>query len=197
MAWKIFIVILLGMATGRYVLAESFLDQLDTVITTALALMILVVGIDIGQNRQVLKDIRQMGVRILIVPLAVCGGTLIGSAMAAVLLAMPLKESLAVGAGFGWYSLSGVLIAQIYNVELGTTAFLANVFRELMAFIMIPFLAVRLGRIPAIAPGGATTMDSTLPLITQVTDRRTGLIAFTSGLSLTALVPVLIPFLLA
>lgn len=83
--------------------------------------------------------------------------------LAGLLLAMPLKEAVAVGAGFGWYSLSGVLIAATHSVELGATAFLANVARELMAFLLIPLLVSRVGKLAAIAPGGATTMDSTLP----------------------------------
>jgi len=133
---------------------------------------------------------------VLLVPAAVAAGSLLGAGLAAPVLAMPLKEVLAVGAGLGWYSLSGPLIAQIYNAELGTIAFLANMSRELLAFVIIPLVARIAGSVAAIAPGGATAMDSTLPVVTKVTDSKTGLMAFVSGLVLTLVVPVLIPFIL-
>lgn len=186
-----------GIGLGYFWLSGEAVGWLEQVITYALAAMVFGVGMDIGRNRAALARLRQIGWRVLLVPLAVGFGTLGGAALATGLLGMPLKEVLAVGAGFGWYSLSGILIAQLYSVELGTTAFLANVFREVLAFLLIPGLARHVGSLAAIAPGGATTMDSTLPMISKVTDTQTALIAFMSGLILTASVPLLIPFLLA
>jgi len=46
---------------------------------------------------------------------------------------------------------------------------LADVVRELRALVLIPVLVTYTGKLVAIAPGGATTMDSTLPLITWIT----------------------------
>lgn len=188
--------VLAGILAGRYIIPANITPLLDNAVTYALALMVFGVGIDIGRNRKALNSLKALGWRVLFVPLAIAGGSLVGAAIATIVLNMPLKEVLAVGAGLGWYSLSGVLIAQLYSVELGAIAFLANVFREMMAFILIPILVGYVGKLAAIAPGGATTMDSTLPLITKVTDSQTALIAFMSGFVLTALIPFLIPFLL-
>lgn len=192
----IILTVAVGIAAGRWLLPPAWAGQVDLVVTYALALMVFGVGIDIGRNRETWRRIRQMGFKILLVPFAIVGGSLAGAAMTKLFLAMPLKDILAVGAGLGWYSLSGILIAKMHSVELGATAFLANVFRELLAFILIPVIVGYVGKIAAIAPGGATTMDSTLPLITKVTDTHTGLIAFMSGLVLTAAVPFLVPFIL-
>lgn len=197
MALFVAIAVLGGIFLGWAVLPPAVAAVLDTAVTYILAFLVFLVGVDIGSNRGAWRQAVAIGPRLLLVPLAVAFGSLAGAGMAGVLLSMPLKEAVAVGAGFGWYSLSGVLIAATYSVELGTTAFLANVARELMAFILIPFLVARIGKLPAIAPGGATTMDSTLPLITRVTDAPTALIAFISGLLLTAAVPLLIPLILA
>lgn len=186
-----------GILLGWAALPAAVVAALDGIINALLAFLVFVVGIDIGRNREVWDRIRQLGGKVLLVPLAVAAGSLGGASIAGLFLAMPLKEILAVGAGFGWYSLSGVMIANTYSVELGTVAFLANVARELMAFVLIPFLVAYVGKLAAIAPGGATTMDSTLPLITRVTDSQTALIAFISGLLLTGSVPVLIPIILA
>ena len=171
--------------------------MMDKVITYLLAAMLFGVGISIGHNRHELAKIKEVGWRILLVPLAIAGGSLLGASISMFFFPMSLKEVLVVGAGFGWYSLSSVLITQLYSAELGAVAFLANVFRELIAFVFIPFLAIHVGKIVAIAPGGATTMDSTLPIIAKMTDTSTAMIAFISGLILTTMVPFLIPLLLA
>lgn len=197
MVYLIIGTVVAGILIGYYLVPAGSAPLLDQIVTIALALMVFGVGVDIGRNRKALNNLTKLGWRVLFVPLAIAAGSLLGAAFATTALKMPLKEVLAVGAGLGWYSLSGVLIAQLYSVELGAVAFLANVFREMMAFILIPLLVSYVGKLAAIAPGGATTMDSTLPLITKVTDSETALIAFMSGFVLTAVIPFLIPFLLA
>jgi len=197
MALWITVAVLGGMLLGWAVIPPTLVDTLDGMINGILAFLVFLVGVDIGRNREALLSVRRMGFKILLVPAAIGAGSLLGAAAAGCFLTMPVKELLAVGAGFGWYSLSGVLISSTYNLELGTTAFLANVIRELMAFVLIPMLVPYTGKLAAIAPGGATTMDSTLPLITRATDSQTALIAFVSGLVLTAAVPILIPLILA
>lgn len=196
MVYYIILTVAAGILYGKFLLPQTFGGMIEDIVTYSLAFMIFIVGIDIGRNKEACLKLKTMGIKIILVPIAVIAGTFLGSIAAKLVLAMPLKEVLAVGAGFGWYSLSGVLIAQSYSVELGATAFLANVIREMLAFILIPVLVSYVGKIAAIAPGGATTMDSTLPLITKVTDVNTGLIAFTSGLLITFIVPFLIPAIL-
>lgn len=191
------VAVLGGTLLGWTAIPPKLAGSLDGIITGILAFLVFLVGVDIGRNREALLGVRRMGFKILLVPAAIGVGSLFGSVAAGFFITMPVKELLAVGAGFGWYSLSGILISSTYNLELGTTAFLANVVRELMAFMLIPMLVPYTGKLAAIAPGGATTMDSTLPLITKVTDSQTALIAFVSGLVLTAAVPVLIPLILA
>jgi uncharacterized membrane protein YbjE (DUF340 family) len=186
-----------GIAIGWMAPSVMASEMLDKVITYVLAAMLFGVGISIGYNRCELAKIKAIGWRIVLVPLAIAGGSLLGASIASLFFKMSLKEVLVVGAGFGWYSLSSVLITQLHSAQLGAIAFLANVFRELMAFVLIPFLAMHVGKIVAIAPGGATTMDSTLPIIAKMTDTPTAMIAFVSGLILTTLVPFLIPLLLA
>ena len=60
----------------------------------------------------------------------------------------------------------------------------------------IPFIARYIGFLPTIGPGGATTMDSTLPIITKYTNPATSTIAFFNGFVTGALPPILIPFFL-
>jgi uncharacterized membrane protein YbjE (DUF340 family) len=88
------------------------------------------------------------------------------------------------------------MLSQLHSPALGALAFLTNVCRELLAVVISPFLAKRCHYLLAVAPGGATTMDTTLPLISQCTDTQTTLVAFVNGVLLSSLVPVLVPVLL-
>ncbi len=185
-----------GIAAGRWLIPGEVYGQLDQISTVALAVLVFGVGIDVGRNRGVWQRIQSMGLTILMVPLLVALGSVAGAVLAGHFLGMPFNEAGAVGAGFGWYSLSGIILAQIYNVETGALAFLANVIREVLALITIPLLARYVGRLSAIAPGGATTMDTTLPLIVRFAGPEVAIIAFFSGVILTLAVPVLVPLLI-
>ena len=94
----------------------------------------------------------------------------------------------------GWYS-PGVLILKPTTCPW-SFGFPCNVFREIIAIVLIPIVAARLGHLPAVAPGGATTMDVTLPIISKHTSAQVTLIAFYSGVTLTLLVPVILPLIL-
>jgi len=106
------------------------------------------------------------------------------------------KSALTAGAGVGWYSLSGVLVAKLHSPALGALAFLTNLFRELLAFLLVPLLSARLGVLAAIAPCGATAMDTTLPVIQRVAGPTAAMVAFLTGAVLSAIVPILIPVLI-
>ena len=78
----------------------------------------------------------------------------------------------------------------------GTIAFLANVFREMLTFIVVPFVASHLNYYCAIAPAGATAMDTTLGIISKNTNGTIAVLSFVSGVICTLLVPVLVPIFL-
>ena len=131
---------------------------------------------------------------VLVVPLATAMGSLAGSLVLVPLFHISAGKALALASGFGWYSLSGVLISDMGDPALGSAAFLANMIRESIAFLAIPFLAR--SRMPALAVGvgGATAMDVTLPLIEQCAGPEIVPLSFTSGALLSLAVPVLVPF---
>jgi uncharacterized membrane protein YbjE (DUF340 family) len=188
--------LLFGTAIGYWFLPHGVEPYLDTITAWALYFMIWAVGLDLGKSGETLRKVLAVGWKVLLVPLGVALGSLFGSVLGGALLGFPINESSAIGAGFGWYSLSGVLLSQIYSVKIGTIAFLSNVFRELIAVMTIPFLAKRVGPLAAVAPGGATTMDTTLPLIAAAAGNHAALIGFVSGLCLSSAVPFLIPILI-
>ena len=195
MSLAIFVILVLGILAGIYmpVGISAVLDQASSMM---LLILLFSVGIELGLNRQVFAQVRKLGFRILLIPLGVILGSLFGGAIGAIITHMQLKEGLAIVSGLGWYSLSGILLTNAGNPIGGTISFLSNVFREMITFIAIPFLVKNLNSYSAIAPAGATAMDTTLGMISKHTDGKTAVIAFTSGVICTLLVPVLIPLFL-
>ncbi|MEG6512821.1 lysine exporter LysO family protein [Desulforamulus ruminis] len=194
MTWMILGAVAVGIAAGYWLLPEVMGPYLNPITTTSLYLLLFGIGIDLGRQREVWGKLWSMGWKVLLLPVLVALGSLAGAALSGLILGLPFNESTAIGAGFGWYSLSGVLIAEIYHVETGALAFMTNVARELLTFLSVPLVARYIGRFSAVAPGGATTMDTTLPLITKATDADMAVIAFINGSVLSTLVPLLVPF---
>lgn len=186
-----------GVLIGFAVIPSGVSEFLPILTNWALYFTIFAVGIDLGQNQEMWKQFISIGRFVFLAPLGIALGSVLAGMITGKLLGWSFWEGGAVGAGFGWYSLSGVMISEIHSVGLGTIAFLSNVLREILAIIMIPFLAGRIGKLALIAPGGATTMDTTLPIIASVGPPGIALIAFVNGIVLSSVVPILVPFLLS
>lgn len=190
--------IVLGIIGGHLFLDVSAKDTLDTILMTALDFMVLVAGIEIGSNRQLLQRIctpQNLALAVAI-PVAIIIGSFVGGGISSVFTGLSLYDSLLVTAGLGWYSLSSVVVSTMHSTELGAISFLSNMLRETSAFILIPLLA-RWNKLMCIAPGGAGAMDSLLPLTIKATDMQTGMFSFISGLVLSLVVPLFLSLLLS
>jgi uncharacterized membrane protein YbjE (DUF340 family) len=184
--------LLLGRLTGAVTLGDPRVEQITTV---SLCVLLVCVGYEVGSPGEHWQELRRLGFRSLWVPAAIAVGSIAGPVLIAPLLKLPALQAATIGAGFGWYSLAGVLLAKVHSPALGALGFLTNVIRELLAFVLIPVLAVRLDPLAAIAPAGATAMDTTLPMIQRAAGSTTAIIAFVSGAVLSSAVPVLVPLL--
>ena len=180
MSLVILIVLVLGVGAG-YLMPADVSGFLDSASTYMLLLLLFSVGIDTGLNKAVFTRIRELGFRILLIPFGVALGSLCGGVVTAFLLSLPAKEGLAISAGLGWYSLSGVLITEAGNPVGGT---------------IVPFVASHLNYYSAIAPAGATSMDTTLGIISKNTNGTIAVLAFVNGIVCTLLVPILVPLFL-
>ncbi|HWR11789.1 MAG TPA: lysine exporter LysO family protein [Rectinemataceae bacterium] len=127
------------------------------------------------------------------VPLATIVGTLASSLVLVPLFSLSAGKAMALAGGFGWYSLSGVLISNLGDPLLGSVSFLANMFRESIALLLIPFLGRSAVPAMAVSVGGATAMDVTLPLIEQSAGPWIVPVSFMSGALLSLIVPFLVP----
>ena len=153
------------------------------------------VGITLGNDRTLAGRVRRLDPRLALLPVATAVGTLAGAALAAPLLAeWSLTDSLAVGAGFGYYSLSSIFIADFRGPELATIALLCNVMREIFTLLAAPLVARWCGPLAAGSIGGATTFDTTLPIITQAAGRPYAVVSVFHGCVLDFSVPFLVTF---
>lgn len=154
----------LGVAAGRLLALPAWLVSSDATIGPLYFLMA-VVGLGLGSDPRLGRILRSLSPRVLVLPLANMVGTLIGAALISLVLDDTLWHCLAVGAGFAYYSLSSVLISQTAGTELGTVALMANIMREIITLLCAPMAARLLSPHAAIALGGASTMDTTLPIM--------------------------------
>lgn len=160
--------------------------------------LMLQVGISIGSSKD-LSDLRsQLHPRLLLIPLATIGGTLVFSAIASMFLAQwSLFECMAVGSGFAYYSLSSILITQMKEAsigvqlatELGTIALLSNIFREMIALFGTPLIHKYFGRLAPISAAGVNSMDVVLPVITRCSGKEIIPIAIFHGILIDMSVP--------
>ncbi|WP_430816640.1 lysine exporter LysO family protein [Carboxylicivirga sp. RSCT41] len=187
---------IVGLAGGIYHFFPEWLLN-ENLTTYALFILMFLVGVSIGSDKSAFYVLRKLNIKVLLVPLVVVIGSLVGTSVASILLSdINVKEAMAVGAGFGYYSLSSIFIGQMHSQELGVIALLSNIFREIITLLAVPLLVKYFGKLAGIASGGATAMDTTLPVIVKFTGKEYGIIAIFSGIVLTILVPILVTVIL-
>lgn len=159
----------------------------------ALCGLMMCVGISVGNDPQTLKNFRSLNPRLVFLPVMTILGTLAGTAVVSLLLThRSLTDCLAIGSGFGYYSLSSIFITEYRGAELGTIALLANISRELLTLLAAPLLARWFGPLAPISAGGATTMDTTLPVITRVSGQEFVVVSIFHGFVTDFSVPFLV-----
>lgn len=188
---RLFLLVVVGFLCGYFI---PYFDWFKEEYTTYLLyLLLFLIGIQMVRNEVNLKKAMLHPVT-FIIPLGTILGSLAGSAVLAAGFDLELGKALSLAAGFGWYSLSGVLITEMGDPVLGAAGFLINVIREAIALLMIPFLArINLPQV-AIGVGGATSMDVTLPLIERSCGTSYVPVSIVNGAVLSMLVPFLVPF---
>ena len=196
MSLSIILTVAVGILSGLFIFPEAFVAHIGVIIDIGLCLLLFFVGMDIGRNKEIINQIKSKGYKILLIPLGVTLGSIAGSVLGGFALGLPMNESSAIGAGFGWYSLSAIVLSK-YSAEVGALAFITNVCREVFALVSIPYIARYIGKLEAIAPAGATAMDTSLPIISKATDANTAVISFITGVVLSTLVPILVPILIS
>ncbi len=196
-------VVVIGVLVGWLGLMPDFVMQLSLP-QILLYLLVIQVGLGLGM-RPDLEDIASsFRFRLLLLPLCTIVGTLVFTFLATLIFREDSSSDLmAIGSGFGYYTLSSVLIAQFKEAQVGpeaaasiaAIALLANVVREMLALLSCQFLSRKGHGVTAISVAGINSMDVCLPMIVG-SDRSSDIqlvsFALLHGLVLEVSVPILI-----
>ncbi|EOC1302325.1 lysine exporter LysO family protein [Cronobacter dublinensis] len=180
-------VVVLGFVLGLTGLA--FLKHATAASEYTLIFLLFLIGIQLRNNGMTLRQI-VLNRRGMMVAVVVLGSSLIAGVVNALLLGLPLRAGLAMASGFGWYSLSGILMTESFGPVIGSAAFFNDLGRELIAIMLIPTL-VRRSRSTALGICGATSMDFTLPVLQRSGGLELVPAAIVHGFILSLLVPLL------
>lgn len=181
-----------GIFSGQYLLSENNNAILSFLSEYLLYILMFSVGISVGMNESIIAKIKNYNLKILLIPLGVIIASVIGGLVCSFILNMDLIHSLAIASSMGWYSLSGVMLESIVNAEVGTIAFFSGLLRELIAFLAIPIIIKIFNPYAAIAAAGATSEDTTLPLLIKHSSEEYVIIAVINGILCSVAVPILI-----
>lgn len=185
---------ILGIAAGLSGMVPESIIEGDLTFY-ALCALLLCVGIGIGSDRNIVTKFKSLDVRMALLPLGTALGTFAGSLVVSFILSgrSPL-DCLAVGSGFGYYSLSSIFITEYKGAELGTIALLANIIREMVTLLLSPVLAKVFGPLAPISSGGVTSMDTTLPIIMASSGEQYSAVSIFHGFILDFSIPFLVTF---
>jgi uncharacterized membrane protein YbjE (DUF340 family) len=185
---------ILGIVVSHYDLLPPSLIHANISFYALCGLMFFV-GISVGSDSNTLRNFRQLNLRYALLPIMTILGTIAGCIIASFFLSnRSISDCCAVGSGLGYYSLSSIIITEYRGAELGTIALLCNIMREIIALLCAPILVKYFGKFAPISVGGATTMDTTLPIITQSCGKDFVIISIFHGCLTDFSVPFLVTF---
>ncbi|MCI9475089.1 MAG: lysine exporter LysO family protein [Emergencia sp.] len=198
MTWLIIIAVVLGLLFGYFYLRvnvadiDGFNDKVGNVMTLGLCIMIGSIGFDMGLSGTVIAQVKHIGFRVLIFPAAVIVGTAVSSVIMSFFLPLSVRECIAIGFGFGWYTFAPVAISSAGYVMAGAVSFMHNVFRETFGIILLPILAKKIGYIEACSLPGVAAGDMGLSLVEKALRPDIVVYSFAIGMSESILIPLLV-----
>lgn len=158
----------------------------------ALCGLLLFVGLGIGLNPEMKKEVRSLSHRMALLPVVTIIGSWLGALLIWTVLHRTLSDCMAINSGFAYYSLSSIFITEYRGAELGTIALLANIIREMLTLLGAPLMARWFGPLAPISAGGATSMDTTLPILSQTVGQRYVALSIYHGFVVDFTVPFLV-----
>jgi uncharacterized membrane protein YbjE (DUF340 family) len=178
-----------GYLNGKWgnVYAGGFVS--DYLFAASLVLLLFLMGVSFGSDREAMVRLRKTGLKVFVFPIAIAAGSIVGGLVGGLVLGVNVVASMALCGGYGWYTLAGPLMVQLYGAEWGALGFSVNFLRELLTIVTVS-VAVKVDRFAPVAFGGATTMDTTLPVIVRYCGDDMLITAFSSGFVLSAVAPL-------
>ncbi|MBQ6299182.1 MAG: lysine exporter LysO family protein [Bacteroidales bacterium] len=171
--------------------------------TWGLYVLLVCVGFGLGMDEGFFASLKTLPLRSLLLPLVTIVGSLAGGLLAWWIVSLMhttapgLADTLAVTSGFGYYSLSSVLLDEARGAMIATIALASNLLRELMTLLTAPLLRRWFGPYAVISSGGATSMDTTLPVAVRYGGSRYAPVSIYHGFFLTVAVPFIVSFFIS
>lgn len=159
-----------------------------------LLIFMLFIGLDLAYSP---LDRSWLNWKIMLVPLGCIIGSLAGALLSSFIIKdINLKDLIMLSQGYGFYSMSGIVVTELKNAELGSIALMNDLFREVIAILLMYSIGWRYPR-SAISAAAATAMDVTLPMVKQACGNDFIPHAMVSGFILSILAPIAISILAA
>ncbi len=180
--------VVIGMVIG-YFLPAGYMPP-ENSMTAMLMILILLVGIGLKGSGITLKEVmlNKRGVEMSVIfTLSVLVGGLV---FALLFTDVSWTKGLAMASGFGWYSLSAIVMTDAYGAVWGSVALFNDLIREFFALLFIPVF-MRKYPSAAVGLGGATSLDFTLPIIQQSGGLKVVPLAISFGFLINIISPVL------
>ncbi|AGC50523.1 lysine exporter LysO family protein [Lawsonia intracellularis] len=185
---------LLGIIIGHIELVPKELIY-EGLATCIVYFMLFTVGMTIGINSQAWQVIRSLKGKILLVPLGILIGTLLGAVISWLILQnIFLRDVIAVASGLGYYSLSSMLVTQFTTPDLGALTLLVNIAREIIAMTFAPLFVRLVGGLGPLSVAAASS-ELCIPIIARTSGELNTILAIFSGAVLTICVPIIITLL--
>ena len=195
-------VVALGMLVGYFLIykklgvQDEFMIKSDPYLTACLVLLLGTVGLTLGLDGSVFRNIRKAGAGIILFPIAAFLGSVLGGIIYAAISPVTLREGIAIACGFGRYTYAPNVILQAGYPVASAISFLHNVLREVAGIIGIPFLAQKIGYVEACAVPGVAAMDVCMPIVEKSAREDTVVYSFGIGLLMCLSVPVVVPLII-
>lgn len=177
-----------------YILGEIFnidiTDTINSIVFIMLLSLMLIIGVLLRFENISLKSLFKNKVALTIV-IVIFLSSILSAIIISLIANIPIKESIMICSGLGWYSLSVVLNTDFLGEYYGMVTFLVDFSREIIVIALIPMLKRALS-VELIGYAANTAMDFCLPVIRNNYGTKSIPLAISVGLIFTIITPVLL-----
>ncbi len=181
-----------GILVGRFLVPDISAGALDTILNISLVLLYTGAGVSLASARTAFDYLKKLGLRILLMPVAIFLGGILSGAVFGKILGVDLLWSVTASASMGYYSLPGAFMTEAYGVEAGVYGFMVNVLRDVCTIILMPLLT-RISKGAPIASGAGGCMDTMFVPVSRAVGPELSLVALLVGALVTVIVPFWLP----
>lgn len=170
-----------------------FQDMSGDWLVIGICILLATVGFNLGISGNVFENFKGMGIKIVLIPIAAVGGSLVAGVLYGLITSFSVGEAVAISAGFGWYTMAPGMITEAGLAVAGAVSFMHNVIRETLGIVIIPLAAKKIGYLEAVSIPGVAAMDVCLPIVERSCRPETIVYSFCTGALMCITVPIVVP----